>query len=154
MPPFRVVNGAKAGAEALGIIVPPGSRTLVVLRPRGLPVDLVMTRQSEDGTDRFMEASRQTAGIAAQELAVALQKWAQGGPGGIEVVEMETGWGIQIELGSFRLIACPRISGKPYSPWSETLFNVERLVEKLRMLVCPPPDANQELYTNMSQFGR
>jgi hypothetical protein len=30
----------------------------------------------------------------------------------------------------------------------------EQTADELRGLLCPSPDANQELYTNLSQFGR
>ena len=41
MPAFRRVEPHQAGARALGILVPPGPKTVVILRPRGLDWDLL-----------------------------------------------------------------------------------------------------------------
>jgi hypothetical protein len=41
MPAFCRVDAQRAGPAALGILVPPGDKTLVVLRPRGLEWDLL-----------------------------------------------------------------------------------------------------------------
>ena len=70
MPAFRIVHGGRAGPAALGILVPPGNRTVIVVRPRALNVDLVMIRPDTEG---FYEASPQAAGLEAQRLGQALQ---------------------------------------------------------------------------------
>ena len=41
MPAFRRVDARQAGADALGILVPQGTRTVVILRPRSLAWDLL-----------------------------------------------------------------------------------------------------------------
>src|SRR5713101_6464754 len=45
--PFRQVEASGAGPEALGLLLPPGRRTLVLLRPRSLDWDLVPVRPDE-----------------------------------------------------------------------------------------------------------
>src|SRR5260221_10331806 len=83
MPPFRTVHARGAGPTALGILVPPGNRTVVVVRPRALAVDLVMLRPSTPGTSDagFFEASRQAAGLEAQRLSQTLLQGAAGSTG-------------------------------------------------------------------------
>ena len=44
---FQRVNPSQAGPAALGILLPPGRRTLVLLRPRSLDWDLVPLRPDE-----------------------------------------------------------------------------------------------------------
>ena len=159
MPYFRTVNASRAGPKAVGILVPPGNRTLVVIRPRSMPVDLVMIRRGPTGTfgSGFMEASRQTAGLEAQKLAQALQQWAEGGNGEIEIVEAPdgTGYWVHVFVAIFPLIACSRVPGQAYQPIVyATQEEAENTADKLRAILCPPPEANQELYTNLSQFGR
>jgi hypothetical protein len=158
MPPFRTVHGGRAGPRAVGILVPPGNRTLVVLRPRALELDLVLVRRGPgDGAAGFMEMPRQQAGVDAQKLAQALVSWASGGAGQVEAFAADDGDGywIRVEVETFPLLACARLPGQPYRPKVfATLEEAERMADELRSVLCPPVDANQELYTNLSQFGR
>jgi len=159
MPPFRTVNAGRAGPHSVGILVPPGSRTLVIVRPRALLVDLVMVRLSPGNGHQsgFMEASRQEAGIEAQKLGQAIMSWAGGDAGRLEVVPAAEGPGyrLYLQVQTFSLIACPRVPGQMYQPMTyATQEDAERAAEELRAILCPDPEANQELYTNLSQFGR
>ena len=159
MPPFRTVHGERAGPHAIGILVPPGSRTVVVLRPRALPVDLLLTQPGPNGEPGpgFLEAPRQIAGVEAQKLSQALVSWAEGGSGRVEAVPIPGGEGywVQAELGKLPLIACPRIAGQPYRPMIyPTLEEARNTAAALTGDLCPAPDANQELYTNMTKFSR
>jgi hypothetical protein len=143
----------------VGILVPPGNRTLIVVRPRALNIDLVLIRpERENGTGPgFMEMTRQQAGVDAQKLALALVHWANGGTGAIEPVPAadRDGCWVQAAVETFSLIACERVPGQPYRPkLFATMEEAEQTADELRALLCPPPDANQELYTNLSQFGR
>lgn len=159
MPPFRTVHGGRAGPRAVGVLVPPGNRTLVVLRPRALDLDLVLVRRGPDdvSSSGFMEMSRQQAGVDAQKLAQALVTWASGGPGQVEAVTADDdgGYWVRVEVETFPLITCARLPGQPYRPKVfGTLEEAERTADDLRAVLCPPTDANQELYTNLSQFGQ
>jgi hypothetical protein len=159
MPAFRTVNGRQAGPSALGILVPPGSRTVVVVRPRSLAVDLVMIRHDPDGAaaDGFFEASRQAAGLEAQKLAHALMSCAASGTGRVEVLPAaESGtFHVRAELDAFLLVVCARIPGQPYRPLVYSRAeDAQSMADALSDALFPPPDANRELYTNMSQFGR
>ena len=153
MPPFRSLPGGKAGPKALGILVPPGNRTVVVLRPRGLNVDLVLARSGPDGQAQgFFETSRQSAGLEAQELHRALLN---GVASGVEVAAVAEGYHIQAGIAQFALVACARVPGQPYRPLvCGSDAEAQQTADELRQVLCPDADANQELYTNMSQFGR
>jgi hypothetical protein len=150
MPPFRTVHGGRAGPTAVGVLVPPGQRTLVVVRPRSLAVDLVMIRP---GTAGFFEADRQTAGVQAQRLVETLlrgdssrSRVAPAGPDGFHVLT---------ELGTLSLIVCPRLPGQAYRPHvCPTEAEAQQIADAVQRWLCPAPEANQELYTNMSQFER
>jgi hypothetical protein len=151
MPPFRNVNAGRAGHRAIGILVPPGSRTLVIVRPRSLSLDLVMVRRNPPG---FKEESRQAAGLAAQNLAKAL---AEGEAGQVVVVPASSSEGYWVEalVDSSPLIACPRRPGQPYVPLVyASPEEAERAADELRSILFPAHDANMELYTNLSQFER
>lgn len=160
MPPFRTVNGSRAGSHALGVLVPPGNRTLVVLRPRALPVDLVLVRREPDGSwgNGFVEAERMSAGLAAQKLQRALLDWADGSTvGQVQVAPTAdgAGWCLRVEVANFPLIACGRVPGQPYQPMVFPSRNAaESTAAALAGYLCPAPDAEQELYTNLSMFGR
>ena len=72
MAPFRHVEGNQAGPNALGILLPPGRRTLVVVRPRSLAWDLIPLNPtpgskwtaSEPGVAAQFEARLAERGIA------------------------------------------------------------------------------------------
>ncbi|MBL8795165.1 MAG: hypothetical protein JNM56_14770 [Planctomycetia bacterium] len=160
MPPFRTVNGSRAGPRALGVLVPPGNRTLVVLRPRALDVDLVLVRREANGTwgSSFLEAERLSAGLEAQKLQRALLQWAEGvAPGQVQIVPLTdgTGWCVRVEVDALPLIACGRVPGQPYRPLVlATREAAETTAAALAGFLCPEADAEQELYTNLSMFGR
>jgi hypothetical protein len=131
---------------------------LIVLRPRALDVDLVLLRpDADEGTGSgFMEMTRQQAGVDAQKLAQALVNWANGGSGCVEVVPAdEDRFWVRVDVETFALLACARLPGQPYAPkLFGTFEEAERVADALRAVLCPSADANQELYTNLSQFGR
>src|SRR5262245_30294231 len=120
---FRRVEGEQAGPAALGILIPPSRRTFVILRPRGLPWDLLLCRDAE--TADFRELAHDEASAAAQALFRALRAWAEGGPGAIEVLPGMDGCRLQVQIGPFALVACLRRPGLPYEP-----------------VVCPEDDAH------------
>jgi len=155
MPPFRTVAGGRAGPGALGILVPPGARTVVVLRPRSLMVDLLVVRRA-NGSTAFLETNRQAAGLEAQKLGKALINAAETSLGRVDAVAATdaNGWWVRAELDDFELLACARKPGQAYRPLVFTVeTEAQRIADSLRAVICPPPDADQELYTNMSQFG-
>src|SRR4051794_38728939 len=91
MCPLRRVDDDRAGPAALGILVPPGRRTFLILRPRALSWDLLLVRGAEGPA--FLDMSRDEAAAAGQGVYRALREWAAGGPGAVEVVPAPEGRG-------------------------------------------------------------
>lgn len=151
--PFRTVTGEKAGPDAVGILVPPGRRTVVVVRPRQLDFDLLLVRRGPEGDllPGFHEAARGEASMLAQNLARMLD-----GRGEVEVVSAEAGgfW-VRAEVGAFPLLVCGRLPGQPYRPLT---FSDEaaagQAADAVRSTLCPGPDADRELYLNTENFSR
>ena len=159
MSSFRRVEGPEAGPNALGILIPPGHRTLVILRPRALDVDLVLTRSRADspGVFRFWEIASIEGNLMARQVHRALEEWAQGGPGIIEVVPLTErhGWRVRIEIGSFNWAVCPRVPGQPYRAMTFTAEGEARtLASRLAEVLCPSLEGDRELYLNTHEFFR
>jgi hypothetical protein len=76
MCPLRRVEDHRAGPSALGILVPPGRRTFLVLRPRALSWDLLLLRPGS--MNAFRELAPAEASCLAHELLEALRKWSEG----------------------------------------------------------------------------
>jgi hypothetical protein len=149
---FRRVEGEQAGPDALGILIPPARRTFVIVRPRGLPWDLLLTRGSDDLG--FADLSHDEASAAAQGLYRALRDWAAGGAGTIDVLGGEDGCRLVVRVGPFGLVACPRRPGQPYAALVCAEADARAAAERLRAMLCPPGDALQELYFNTRFFER
>jgi hypothetical protein len=64
MSPLRRVFGERSGPTALGILVPPGRRTVLILRPRALAWDLLLTHPGPAAP--FRELGRDEAEAAAE----------------------------------------------------------------------------------------
>jgi hypothetical protein len=164
--PFRVVAGDRAGPAALGILAPPGRRTVLILRPRSLAWDLVLvpTRiwqpghpAGKNGPATFRELGREEAEAAAEVLREALEQWHSGGTGQVQPVPAEDGAGylVRAVVGVIPLLACLRQPGQPYRP---QLFaspeEARQAAEAIRAVLCPAGDAEQELYFNHRHFAR
>ena len=76
MSPLRRVEAGRAGPGALGILVPPGRPTVLILRPRALPWDLLLVRAGEGGEagTPFLHLERQEAEAAAEGLIQAKRR--------------------------------------------------------------------------------
>src|SRR5262249_45084818 len=109
MPAFRRVKDVDAGPGALGLLTPPARRTGLSVRPRALPWDLVAAGQSPAGLP-FRDFDRAEATAAGAGLYRALEEWAAGGPGRVEVLDAATGGGylVRIQVGALTLVACLR----------------------------------------------
>lgn len=154
---FRLVNGDRAGPRALGLLVPPGRRTLLIVRPRSLPWDLLIvhSHRRNGPTTTIRDFSREEAAAASEGLCLALQEWAAGGPGRLEAVAAEDGYLVRGAVGIFPLLVCRRRPGEPYQPavfpdLGEARDAAAALTDVLR----PPAEAEQELYLNTRHFAR
>jgi hypothetical protein len=148
MSAFRRVEGEQAGPRALGILVPPGRRTFVILRPRALPWDLLLLRDAA-GT-AFRELAHDEASAAAQALYRALRE----GAAAIEAVPGAAGCRLRATLGPLPLLACPREPGKPYRPLVCPEPDARAAAAALAAILCPAEGAEQELYFNTRFFDR
>ena len=141
---FRRVEAEQAGDDALGILVPPAKRTFVILRPRLLPLDLVLCAAEEP---RFRDLSHDEASAAAQGLYRALREWSAGGDGSVEVREGT----LRVAAGGFHLVACARAPGQPYSVLADATL---ALASRVRAYLCPPEGVEQPVYFNVRHFDR
>jgi hypothetical protein len=151
--PFRTVSGEEAGPDAVGILVPPSPRTVVVVRPRRLDFDLLLVRRGPDGDllPGFHEAGRGEASMLAQNLGKAL-----GGKSSVEVVSTDGGgfW-VRAEVGAFPLIVCGRVPGQPYRPLAfPDEAAASQAADAVRYVLCPGPDTESQLYFNTQNFAR
>src|SRR6266478_2800407 len=104
---FRRVEDERAGPAALGILVPPGRRTLVILRPRALAWDLLPIRLSERAD--FCEFGRDEAALLARQIHVTLEQ-AQGDQH-IHAQAAADGFRVCAPVGDYLWIACGRAPG-------------------------------------------
>ncbi len=158
MSSFRRVDGARAGPNALGILVAPSARTLVVLRPRALEFDLLPIRATlRNGLGSgFLDLTRAEAIAVAQDLGRALEEGAAGTPVLLAPIPATGGDGywVQAELSQYTLLACRRMLGQPYWAWVfPTLTEAHTAAAALQQVLCPAADAQQELYFNTQSFA-
>jgi hypothetical protein len=149
---FRRVEGEHAGPDALGILVPPGRRTFVILRPRALPWDLLLCRGPAELV--FRDLAHDEASAAAQALYRALRAWTAGGPGAVEAVETSEGHRVRVVLDPFALVACAREPGRPYVPFTATASEAALAAARITAALCPGEGAEKELYFNVRYFER
>src|SRR5215469_8325055 len=118
MAPFRQIEGNQAGPNALGILLPPGRRTLVVVRPRSLDWDLIPLNPNENGGPRFWEVARIEAPDLAQRVYRALEESATAGTARVDPLPALDGQGYELRaaVGTFVLVACSRSPGEAYRP--------------------------------------
>jgi hypothetical protein len=156
---LRRVPDALAGSRAVGILLPPGPRTVLIVRPRALDWDLLLLAPHEHRTRLlpFRELT-QTEGIqAAQELFQALSGWSCGKvPGSVEAVSAPDGstHQVQAEIGSFNLIVCKRQPGQPYAPNEfSSPEDAWALADILSAKLRATGSIEQEVYLNTRHFA-
>jgi hypothetical protein len=156
MSAFRRVEGARAGPAALGILVPPGRRTVVIVRPRGLDWDLLPLRADETPGTPFHEVGVAEAADLGRELRRVFE---EGGDNPIRVEPLPAagavGYEIRAAIGSRSWVACPRTPGVPYRPAVfATLDEALAAAAALTAVLCPGEGVTQELYFNTHHFTR
>ncbi len=154
MCPLRRVEGSLAGPSALGILVPPGRRTFLILRPRALAWDLLLLRP--DSVNAFREVPHAEADRLAHEILQALRHWSEGASGHVEEIACPDGGGfwLRVCVGPFALLACGRQPGQPYCP--VTFPDVETTLAaatQVRKVLRPPDKIDQEVYLNTYHFA-
>ncbi|MCI0685609.1 MAG: hypothetical protein L0Y71_26220 [Gemmataceae bacterium] len=157
MPAFRRVEPQHAGPQALGILVPPGARTVVVLRPRSLDWDLLPATWSGDPAraPAFRDFGRDEAAQLARRLQQALEDAAARGVNPVETLgdAQERAFQVWVRAADFFWIPCRKTPAQHYQP---LLFAdraaAQQAGEVLARIVWPAADAGQEYYFNTQQF--
>jgi hypothetical protein len=159
VPAFCRVDARQAGPGALGILVPPGQRTVVILRPRSLPLDLLPLAPGLEQVQPavFCVFNRDEAAGVARGVHEALERGAGRLPNPIEVVFSPPGqrYGVCARIGGYLWIACRRVAGAAYEPvFYPTVEEAGALAARLTPFLWPPADAEQEFYFNTQAFAR
>jgi hypothetical protein len=155
MCPLRRVEDHHAGPSALGILVPPGRRTFLIVRPRSLPWDLLLLRP--DSATAFHELYREQAGRVAEALYEELANWPANAANRVEEIACpdERGFWVRVRVGPFLLVACGRQAGQPYQalvfPDGEAARSA---AGQLHGVLCPSEGIEQEVYLNTCHFTR
>jgi hypothetical protein len=157
MSALRRVDAREAGPNAVGILLPPGNRTVLILRPRSVPWDLLLVRSGESGEagTPFLHLDQEEAQAMAEGLCRALGRWSSGGPGAIDAAPAPDGEGfwVQAEIGAFPLIVCHRRPGQAYRPATfATVAEAETTANALTAALCPGTEL--EVYFNSRHFER
>ncbi len=155
---FRRVDAGRAGASALGILVPPGEATLVIVRPRPLAWDLLPARWDGDCAHppAFCTFGRDEAAAVARRLQTALEKSVQAGSNPIESFgDVQAGCGqLWLRTDEFVWIVCRRSPGQAYQPAIfTTREGLDQAAAQLRPFLWPAADGEQEYYFNTQLFA-
>jgi hypothetical protein len=157
MPAYRRVDAQRAGTAALGILVPHGARTVVILRPRGLEWDLLPAHWTGAACAApvFCQFEREEAALIARRVAQALEETARAARDPVETFGNPLGQEFQVwvRAGEYVWIVCRRVPGQAYAPVvfasSEEAENAGRC---LAPFFHPGPEAAQEYYFNTQNF--
>jgi hypothetical protein len=151
---LRRVADKQAGPAALGLLVPPGRRTFLIVRPRSLTWDLLLVRSPN--VLNFLDMTPAEATSASRDFYCALLDWTVGGPGRLDALDAHPGPGYWLRacVGGFTLVVCPRRPGQPYQP---LLFHddasAHTAAHQLVAVLCPPAHVVQEVYFNTQHFS-
>lgn len=154
MSPLKQTLAQQAGPDALGILIPPGPRTVLILRPRSLEWDLVLLKSCAN--TEFREMGQPEATAIAEELFHALERWCAGGAGEVESVPVseEDGALVWMDVDDYSLVLCARNPGKPYEPLLfKTAQEADQVAAKIKGICCPEDGRTQEIYFNSRHFS-
>jgi len=148
---FRRVEDRVAGPTALGILVPPGRQTFVILRPRALPWDLLLLRDAT--STGFREIFRDEAPRAVDAIYRALV-----GPDSEDRIDryirVMAGW-LRVTIRGFHFVVCRREPGEAYQPHVfANAAELERAMKDLMAVFCSTTDTVQEIYFNTRHFEK
>ncbi|MSQ96305.1 MAG: hypothetical protein EXR98_17375 [Gemmataceae bacterium] len=155
---FLRVDPQHAGSSALGILVPHGVKTLVIVRPRTLAFDLLPARWDGDTSHapEFCAFTRDEAAGVAMRLIAGLEAAVAAGVnpvqtfGGLQLACLQ----IWLRMDEFVWIVCARTPGQAYRPMTfATQEEATRDAEKLAVFVWPAAETRQEYYFNTQSFS-
>lgn len=155
---FTRIDPTKAGSKSLGILVPQGAKTLVIVRPRALSWDLLAATWPGDPgkAPQFCAFTRDEAASVARRFVAALEAAVTAGVNPLETFGDAQTKRLQIWLRTdeFVWIACRRAPGTAYQPmFFPSPEEAEREAEQIAAYVWPAPDATQEVYFNTQNFS-
>ncbi len=155
---FARVDQRHAGPSSLGILVPHGARTLVIVRPRALAWDLLPARwDGESGhAPEFCHFTRDEAAAAARKLVRDLENAVSQGNNPVQSFGDQAEKCMQIWVRTEELvwIVCRRAPGQAYQPMIfASRGEVESEAEKIAAVVWPAPASRQEYYFNTQNFA-
>jgi hypothetical protein len=158
MPAFRRVDAQRAGAKALGILVPPGKKTLVILRPRGLEWDLLPAHWAGEAATPpvFCQFAREEAARIARRLHEWLEDNVARGTNPVETFgnPLAQQFQVWIRAQEHVWVLCHRRPGQPYAPLVfASQEEAARAGCRITPFVHPGADANQEYYFNTQNFS-
>lgn len=159
MPAFRRVESRQAGTCALGILIPPGPRAAIVVRPRAIPWDLRPATWNGVGSaaPTLCDFARAEAPGVARRFLAGLEWAVRAGRDPLEICQNEAGTAFQVWIKSADLIwiAGRREEGQPFRP---EVFATEAEAVALGQLLLPflwpAGDAEQEYYFNTQLFSQ
>ena len=158
MAAFRRVEDHRAGPHALGILVPPGQRTVVILRPRAVAWDFLALRPEtgDEARGPFCDFERDEAAGLARQVQRDLARGACDGVNPVEVAgPADNGYRLCVRAGGLAWLACLRQPGKPYRPADfATAEEARAAADRLAAFFFPAADADQEFYFNTQNFSR
>ena len=144
-----------AGPTALGILIPQGTKTLVIVRPRTLAWDLLPARWDGDHSQapKFCAFTRDEAANVARRLIQTLETAVSNGVCPVETFGADACCQIWLRSDEFVWIVCRRVTGQAYQPM---IFvgreDAVREAEALAKIVWPAAEMRQEYYFNTQNF--
>jgi hypothetical protein len=157
MPAFQRVDDNRAGPQALGILVPPGRSTLVILRPRALEWDLLPLRFDRGMNSGFCTFSRDEAAAVARQVPRALEEGARAPERSVQIVANPAGDGflVWIPMLDIMWLLCLRVPGRAYEPFVFSgRAEAQSAIDRLAPYLWPGVTASQEYYFNTQNFSR
>jgi hypothetical protein len=152
---FQRIDPQQAGPDALGILVPPGQRTLVIVRPRALEWDLLPARWDGEveHPPAFCTFSRDEAAGVARQLILELQSSSDNPLGTFGNVD-GTSVQIWLRLKEFVWVVCRRQPGRGYEPMIfSSQHAAANAAELLTPVIWPPAGVVQQYYINTQRFS-
>jgi hypothetical protein len=154
---FTRVEPQHAGPSALGILIPQGAKTPVIVRPRGLEWDLLPARWDGDSAHapQFCLFTRDEAAGAARRFVQALEAAVKKGVNPLETFGTAQRDRVQLWLRTdeFLWIVCRRLQGQTYQPMTfASVEEAELVAAKLAAFVFPDAGVNQQYYFNTQRF--
>jgi hypothetical protein len=154
--PLERVDVRHAGADALGILVPPGARTVVIVRPRTIEWDLLPVQWTGDPAlaPTFCTFGRDEAAAVARRLGRFLEECDGQGRHVVETLGKADAYQIWLRAEELFWLVCARSLGGAYRPvLFADLETARTAAARLDSLLHPGPERRQQYYFNTQNFS-